>query len=469
MFRAPPPQLQTAHQAMRPHPSYNALSHATHSHHGHGHGQNHSPPVHPHSAHAPIKAMHNTNILQNFADNTQPQPHRPQPPPHSQSAHPMTQQNQQPNVLRMKRHNSASAAHAGQHGGHLPRPHSYSPTKGHDQQQPQTAAAAPDLSHMDVDEAAPSNIRVVLRIRPLSQQERAQKSTYCLCQTPEQAPNSILVQNPRKNNKQKAFTFDKICHADTSQTAFFENCGVQRLIDASLNGYATTLFAYGQTGSGKTFTVCGERAAVMTDHAEVGHEELASPKISAMIGLIPRTIAALWSKIETQNASANGRKQCVVRAGYLEVYNEKPRDLLNPHFRNLSVRWNSGNGFFVENQCIVRCESAADLVAVFVEGQLNREVGSHDLNTESSRSHCLFTIHIETTQFMGGAGNEAESVVQNGKISMVDLAGSEKLRHSKQFSDKGLRETAAINRSLFTLGKVIATLESVQSKKLPAS
>ena len=288
-----------------------------------------------------------------------------------------------------------------------------------------------------------SNIRVVVRIRPLSDQERRDRCSYAIQMAPDQNPNSIVLS---KKDKPKMFSFDKICHSDTSQKTFFEVCGVKPLINAALNGYATTLFAYGQTGSGKTFSVCGQSQ-------------------NENRGIIPQTIEDLWQKIE------DDERAYIVRCGYLEIYNERPRDLLNPHFKNLSIRWNSESGFFVENQCIVRCEAAEDLIAAFNEGESNRQTGSHELNTKSSRSHCLFTIHIESKhQHNSSSDDHNESAyVSNGKLSIVDLAGSEKLKDSKQQSDKGLRETANINRSLFTLGKVISTLEKVQSKELPSS
>lgn len=320
------------------------------------------------------------------------------------------------------------------------RPHSFSPNK----------------SRLMIDDDHTSNIRVVVRIRPLNEQEKRAKRLYCVGVRKDENPNSLIIQKLNKKNgslkKEKQFTFDKVCDIDTSQPMFFDSCGVKQLVNASLNGYATTIFAYGQTGSGKTYSICGDDTR----------------NISNLSGIIPRTIMYLWNNI-TSNMNNTQNTSYIIRAGYLEIYNERPRDLLNPCFNNLSVRWNSENGFFVENQCIVRCESAQDLFAVFNEGEVNRKRGSHELNTNSSRSHCLFTIHIEIKQEFIDYNNIHHNNIQNGKISIVDLAGSEKLKDSKQSSDKGLRETANINRSLFTLGKVISILEKVQNKQLSSS
>lgn len=84
----------------------------------------------------------------------------------------------------------------------------------------------------------------------------------------------------------------------------------------------------------------------------------------------------------------------------------------------------------------------------------NRRVGSHDLNRESSRSHTIFTLHCESTPRSPDA---PDAVTKLGKVSFVDLAGSERLKQSKS-SGEMVKETSNINRSLFTLGKVISAL-----------
>eukprot|EP01084_Bolivina_argentea_P173218 300024_1 len=133
-----------------------------------------------------------------------------------------------------------------------------------------------------------SNIRVVVRIRPLNNQEQRDNCSYCIKLTSDENPNSIIVQqfNKKTNTikKEKQFSFDKIFHINAEQSQFFDLCGIKKLVDASLNGYATTIFAYGQTGSGKTYTICGEN----NNNNEI---------ISNKCGVIPRTIVYFWNKI----------------------------------------------------------------------------------------------------------------------------------------------------------------------------
>lgn len=51
-----------------------------------------------------------------------------------------------------------------------------------------------------------------------------------------------------------------------------------------------------------------------------------------------------------------------------------------------------------------------------------------------------------------------------GKLCFVDLAGSERLKESKAKGDM-IKETGSINKSLFTLGKVISSLTDKKSEK----
>lgn len=75
---------------------------------------------------------------------------------------------------------------------------------------------------------------------------------------------------------------------------------------------------------------------------------------------------------------------------------------------------------------LVECTSIDDLIAVMHEGMKNRKVGSHELNKDSSRSHCIMTVYI-----ISEIASEENNIKRYGKISFVDLAGSERLKESK--------------------------------------
>ena len=99
-----------------------------------------------------------------------------------------------------------------------------------------------------------------------------------------------------------------------------------------------------------------------------------------------------------------------------------------------------------------------DMISVLLEGIKNRRSGSHEMNKDSSRSHSILTIYI-----ISEAGEGGQAVKKYGKISFVDLAGSERLKESKSQGEM-IKETGNINKSLFTLGKVIKGLTDRKSK-----
>ena len=57
-------------------------------------------------------------------------------------------------------------------------------------------------------------------------------------------------------------------------------------------------------------------------------------------------------------------------------------------------------------------------MAFFFEGEANRAVADHVLNKTSSRSHCVFTVHVECRAT--GDGDDRTTV---SKLHLVDLAG----------------------------------------------
>lgn len=128
-------------------------------------------------------------------------------------------------------------------------------------------------------------------------------------------------------------------------------------------------------------------------------------------------------------------------------------DLLNLTGKPLSVRHHPHDEeFYVTGLLEVQCESIDDVTAVLEEGHTNRRRASHELNQDSSRSHSILTLHVLGQ--ISGSGPDA-GVRKRGKLVFVDLAGSERLKKSRS---ECVAETGAINKSLFTLAKVISVL-----------
>jgi len=293
---------------------------------------------------------------------------------------------------------------------------------------------------------AAETLAVHVRVRPLNDFERGRGDHECV-HCAEDGRTVQFVTQPERGRGGgggggvvKQLTFDSV-QSGSSQVEVFRACGTQALLQDALQGYAVTIFAYGQTGSGKTYTISGD------PDCEPDSEEAPPWSDAGPSGLIPRALGTLFAAI-AQWTHEGRLSACSVRASYLELYNEQLNDLLNPTSTNLQLRTHAQTGPFVENLLQVDCESVADAMMVFAEGVRNRKVGSHQLNKDSSRSHCLMTLHL-TAEHVGGTSN--------GKICFVDLAGSERIMESRTTGD-ALKETGHINRSLFTLGNVISAL-----------
>ena len=292
------------------------------------------------------------------------------------------------------------------------------------------------------------SIRVLVRIRPLSEKEQARADKYAVCCGEDGRSLQVKLNNNGSNKAaNKNFTFDLTLHPGLTQQTVFEMCGIKDLLQSVVEGYSSTVFAFGQTGSGKTYTICGESATEMFDSDIPGPN--GQRAILPSDGLFLRSAIYLFDLL-----SGIKDKQFSVKASYLEIYNETVLDLLNVTNKSLPIRWHAQKGFFVENLFVVECDDVRDLMAVYEEGTKNRKVGSHELNKDSSRSHSMLTVHVEASF---GDPVDGHTVQQFGKISFVDLAGSERVKESKSSGER-LVETAAINRSLFALGNVISCL-----------
>ena len=237
------------------------------------------------------------------------------------------------------------------------------------------------------------------------------------------------------DGKQQALHFHCCLGPDATQADVLHGCGASQLMDAAMAGYHATIFAHGQTGSGKTYTM-------------LGREDAATQPGAATEGITLRCMRHIYDAIERGAAS----QHVIVRASCLEVYNERLYDLLHPSGQQLPLKWEAGKGFFVPDLRHVECGTLDKMLRVARTCVRHRRTGSHTLNHESSRSHAILTVYLEMHDTAEQPGQARFS-----KVSFVDLAGSERVKETGAAGGT-LREANSINKSLFTLGKVIATL-----------
>ena len=187
------------------------------------------------------------------------------------------------------------------------------------------------------------------------------------------------------------------------------------------------------------------------------------PKGIKDAGLIPRLITDMFQKISI--LSNKLKRKYTVYCSFLEIYNERIYDLLNPDqlsrltqaSTGLKLRWHKKDQFLVDDLCIFQCDNPEDLLQLFYTGVKNKTMASHKLNSSSSRSHCVFEIRVEFTDRM-----YPDDIITS-KMTLVDLAGSER---SSVVNSEGrvAKEAIEINKSLFTLRQVINAIVDAQNK-----
>uniref|UniRef100_A0A804RNB4 Kinesin-like protein n=1 Tax=Zea mays TaxID=4577 RepID=A0A804RNB4_MAIZE len=266
-------------------------------------------------------------------------------------------------------------------------------------------------------------IRVFCRLRPLSDKELSFEEKNIVC-----SPDEFTIAHPWKDEKSKQHIYDRVFDANTSQEEIFED--TKYLVQSAVDGYNVCIFAYGQTGSGKTFTIYG------SDN---------NP------GLTPRATSELFRVIKR-----DGNKYSFSLKTYMvELYQDNLVDLLLP--RNvkplkLEIKKDSKGVVTVENATVVSISSIEELRAIISRGSERRHTAGTNMNDESSRSHLILSVIIESTNL------QTQSYAR-GKLSFVDLAGSERVKKSGS-AGKQLKEAQSINKSLSALADVIGALSS---------
>lgn len=157
------------------------------------------------------------------------------------------------------------------------------------------------------------------------------------------------------------------------------------MVENVLEGYNGTMFAYGQTGCGKTHTMMGPSHPKGPEH--VSEEDR---------GLIPKAIRHIFDFID----GADKQIKFLVRCSYLEIYQEKVMDLLNisKDQTGLQIKEDPQKGPYVKDLTTVIVKSVAETERALFAGLKGRKVGETAMNADSSRSHSMFTIYIETAQ-----------------------------------------------------------------------
>jgi hypothetical protein len=276
-----------------------------------------------------------------------------------------------------------------------------------------------------------SKVQIVIRLRPLEPSAAA----------PDDAPDcfrvlsdvSLLAQPPKTSQSYRStgtatsFQFSRIFRPGTQQMELFE-ATTRPVLDAAFAGQSGLVFAYGVTNSGKTYTISGTSDAP---------------------GVLPQALQYVMDELPRCK-----QEQPVTRvtATYLEVYNENVYDLLSPALRKRrALRVQDCDGKIQVRGAVERhIKTLEEGLELLETGRRHKQMAETNCNSDSSRSHCVFTLHFY--QQVSRFSSELRS-----KVSIVDLAGSE--RGSKSGAT-GLRmqEASKINGSLMNLMRCLETL-----------
>ncbi|KAM5166095.1 kinesin-like protein KIF6 [Callospermophilus lateralis] len=291
-------------------------------------------------------------------------------------------------------------------------------------------------------------IQIFARVKPPA---RKQQSGIYSIDDDENLTPSLEIIIPRDladgfvNNKRESykFIFQRIFDQDAKQEIIFENIA-KPVAESVLAGYNGTIFAYGQTGSGKTFTITG------------GAERYSDR------GIIPRTLSYIFEQLQKDSS-----KIYTTHISYLEIYNECGYDLLDPRHEasrledlpKVTLLEDTDQNIHLKNLSLHQATNEEEALNLLFLGDTNRMIAETPMNQASTRSHCIFTIHLSSKE-------PGSATVRHAKLHLVDLAGSERVAKSG-VGGQLLTEAKYINLSLHYLEQVIIALSEKNRSHIP--
>ncbi|XP_074517085.1 kinesin-like protein KIF6 isoform X3 [Sebastes fasciatus] len=247
------------------------------------------------------------------------------------------------------------------------------------------------------------------------------------------------------NNKRECykFRFLKVFDRAAKQEEIFENIA-KPVADGVLAGYNGTIFAYGQTGSGKTFTITG------------GAERYSDR------GIVPRTLSYLYERFSQDSSMVY-----TTHVSYLEIYNEMGYDLLDSRHEasrledlpKVLIMEDPDQNIHLRNLSLQQSANEEEALNLLFLGDTNRMIAETPMNQASTRSRCIFTMHLCRRE-------PGSATLRRSKLHLVDLAGSDRVSKTG-LNGQLLTEAKYINLSLHYLEQVIIALSEKNRSHIP--
>lgn len=286
-------------------------------------------------------------------------------------------------------------------------------------------------------------IRVVVRKRPISKKEleRGEKDVMDVVRG-----GQVVIHEPKtkvdltKLIEDQSFVFDDAFQAEETNELIYRRT-MKHLVGSLFEGGKASCFAYGQTGSGKTFTMMGSKPSAPAE-ATVN---------AGLYVLAARDVFGLLRKPQHRDLQ--------VFVSCFEIYAGKLFDLLNDR-APVKCLENSKQQVLLPGLSEHLVNSVEQLLDMMARAHSLRSTGSTGANTESSRSHMILQILVRGNLVTFGAGRKpipGAKII--GKLSFIDLAGSERGADTQHNNKQTRMEGAEINTSLLALKEVIRSLE----------
>ena len=277
-------------------------------------------------------------------------------------------------------------------------------------------------------------IKVIVRKRPLNSKEISKKETDIISI---KNNKSVIVKEEKlqvdltKYISEKEFIFDSAYDEFTNnETIYIQN--IRPMIFKSFYTKThVTCFAFGQTGAGKTFTMMGNKNG--NNNNNLGMYMLAGYDIFQIL------------------SNENKFIGFSIMASFYEIYCDKLFDLLNEK-NKLDVREDKNHNINVIGLSEKEINYFDDLMNLINFGLSNRTVGKTGANNDSSRSHGIIQLKIVNKEKK-----------EHGKITFIDLAGSEREVDKININKKTRVDGAEINKSLLALKECIRALDQQNS------
>ncbi|XP_022773083.1 kinesin-like protein KIN-4C isoform X2 [Durio zibethinus] len=300
------------------------------------------------------------------------------------------------------------------------------------------------------------SVRVAVNIRPLITTELLNGCTDCI---------TVVPGEPQVQIGSHAFTYDYVYGgAGSPSSTIYDDC-VAPLVDALFRGYNATVLAYGQTGSGKTYTMG-------TNYTGEGSSG----------GIIPNVVETIFRRVEATKHTT----EFLIRVSFIEIFKEEVFDLLDsnsvalpkvdgvslakttaPGRLPIQIRETVNGGITLAGVTEAEVRTKEEMASYLSRGSLSRATGSTNMNSQSSRSHAIFTITMEQKKIANcpnGVNDDIGDDILCAKLHLVDLAGSERAKRTGADGMR-LKEGIHINKGLLALGNVISALGDEKKRK----